>query len=96
METLPPIIRKNGFTYTQILRGVRSFVYEQRITPEIKYYEVFELRIQPAKTFPSGKSYTTMERFPGNEDFGEWAWTCRNYKRAYERYLELERNNPAC
>lgn len=95
MIPLPHKIRKNGFYYVQVLRGERSFIYEQRITPEIKYYEVFELRIQPAKTFPSGKSYPAKEKFPGNEDFGEWAWSCRTYERAYERYLEFEKCHPS-
>ena len=90
VEKLPLKLRKNGFNYTQVCRGWRSFVYEQLITPEIKYFEVFELRIQPERE-KFGKLYPTKERFPGNEDFGVWAWTCRTLEKAMERFNELEK-----
>jgi len=90
IEKLPLKLRKNGFSYTQVCRGWRSFVYEQSVTPEIKYYEVFELRIQPECEI-KGYFYPAKERFPGNEDFGKWAWTCRTLERAMERFNELER-----
>jgi hypothetical protein len=51
---------------------------------------VFKLRIQPEREI-FGKSYPEKERFPGNEDFGIWAWACRTLERAMERFNELER-----
>lgn len=89
-QPLPARLRKNACEYTLVPRGTRSAVYAQRITPEIEYYEVFELRIQPAKMLPSGKSYPAKERFPSNEDFGGWAWSCRTLERTMERFKELE------
>jgi hypothetical protein len=90
VKKLPLKLRKNGFIYTQVCRGVRSFVYEQTITPKIKYYEVFELRIQHEWEM-NGYFYPAKERFPGNEDFGIWAWTCRTLERAMKRFNELEK-----
>ncbi len=69
IEKVPSKLRKNGFTYSQICRGGRSFVYEQHVIPKITYYEGVKLRIRPeCEIF--GKSYPARERFPGNEDFG--------------------------
>ena len=89
IPSLPVKLRKNGFTYTQILRGVRSFVYAQHYTPNLTYYEVFHLRYSP-KLIINGKSYPKRERFPGNEDFGVWAWSCRTYDEAMKIFNKLE------
>ena len=86
--------RKSGFVYTQVLRGKRSCIYEQEVTPEIKYYEVFILQIRKEKTikFKAGdKKIEAGEMWPNNEAFGKWAWTCRTLERAMERFNELEK-----
>ena len=89
VEKVPIKLRKNGLTYTRICRGGRSFVYEQTITSIIKYYEVFELRIQPEWEI-NGYFYPAKERFPSNEDFGLWVWTYRTLDRAMEWFNQLE------
>lgn len=93
MKTLPLILRYHGFNYTQVLRGKRSCIYEQEVTPEIKYYEVFKLRERKERIViftGVDKKIEAGERWPRNEDFGEWAWSCRTLDRAMERFHELE------
>jgi hypothetical protein len=89
MITLPSKLRFHGFTYTQVLRGVRSCVYEQTVTQEIKYFEVFTIRIEPETTI-GGKFYPERERWPKDEDFGYTAWTYRDYEKALKKFNELE------
>ena len=91
IQPLPLKLSKNGFNYTQVLRGERSCVYEQMYFEEqgIKYYEVFLIKIQPQrKAFD--KEYPAKERFPNDEAFGKWAWSFRNYEDAKWRFDELE------
>lgn len=91
IKNLPVKLCKNGFNYTQVLRGKRSCIYEQMVCEEqgIKYYEVFQIKVRPQRNV-YGKEYPAKERFPHNEAFGEWAWTFRNYEDAKWRFDELE------
>jgi len=89
MKTLPIKLRKNGFNYTQVLRGKKSCIYEQEVSEGVKYYEVFKIRIKPER-YIKGKKVEAREWFPHDEAFGYWAWSCRTYERAYERFRELE------
>ncbi len=91
IRKLSLFLRKNGFNYTQVLRGDRSCIYEQMVSKEkgIKYYEVFLIRIQPQRKL-FGKEYPAKEKFPHDEAFGYWAWTFRNYEDAKWRFDELE------
>ena len=86
----PSTLRKNGFTYTQVCRGERSCVYEQLVTPEVKYYEVFIIKTR-AEEKQFGKVYPAREVFPSNEDFGATAWSCRTLEKAMRRFNEIER-----
>ncbi len=88
MNTLPLVLRKNGFTYTQVLRTDRTCIYEQPIAENLKYYEVFTVRISPERFF-KGKLFPESEVFPGNEDFGKTAWSCRSYEDALTRFNDL-------
>ena len=91
IKNLPVKLRKNGFNYTQVLRGERSCIYEQMVCEEkdIKYYEVFLIRVRPQRT-AFGKEFPAKERFPNDEAFGKWAWTFRSYEDAKWRFDELE------
>lgn len=89
MIPLSPIIRKNGFTYTQVCRGERSCIYAQNGTPELAYYEVFLIRHSRDKNI-NGKLIEARERFPKDEDFGITAWTYRNLKDAERRFEQIE------
>jgi len=89
VKTLPLTLCINGFNYTQILKGERSFIYRQDVTPEIKQFEVFKLMIKPAKIL-FGKEIPEREVFPSGANFGETAWSFRSYDIAKWRYDELE------
>ncbi|MCD4737450.1 MAG: hypothetical protein K8R53_15510 [Bacteroidales bacterium] len=89
-ETLAPIIHKNGFEYSLILRGKRSCIYKQRVGENCHYYEVFILKIKPERIV-NGKILIANEAFPHNEAFGEWAWSYRNYEKALEKFFHLEK-----
>ena len=75
MNPLPPVIRKNGFEYTLILRTERKCVYRQRVSENLYYFEVFVIRKKPGQIFGQGREYPQREAFPKNEDFGKSAWT---------------------
>lgn len=89
MKTLPLKLRKNGYEYTQVLRGERSCIYEQRVSESVQSYEVFLIKIKPEKKI-KGKIIPAREWFPHNEAGGEWFWTFRSYDRALWRFNELE------
>jgi len=94
MKTLPQKLRYNRFNYTLVLRGQRSCIYEQEVTPDLKYYEVFRIKIRKEKTIKIKgieKKIEAGEKWPRDEDFGVWAWTCRTLERAKERFNELEK-----
>ena len=52
-------------------------------------YEVFKIRVDKPKVV-FGISLPEREKFPGNEDFGKWAWTCPQLKNAMIKFNELE------
>ncbi len=92
IQTLPGIIHKNGFRYTQIWRGKTSCIYEQMVwEPDTIYYEVFLIKVKPAQTL-FGREIPPRERFPHNEAFGYWAWTYHNLRDAKRKFNELEKS----
>jgi hypothetical protein len=93
MITLPTIIHKNGFTYTQVLREGRKYIYQQTLTEKTSYFEVFIARINREHDF-SGIHFEEKELFPGNEDFGKTAWSCRTYMDAKIRFDKLRTGDP--
>lgn len=89
MEPLPLNLHKNTYDYTQLFRGTKSCMYEQRDSGPVVYFEVFLIRIKPERII-KGKKIPAKERFPHNEAFGDWAWSFRNYEEALWRFKELE------
>jgi len=92
MIPLSPIIHKNGYSYTQVYRGLRSCIYEQHVTPSVTYYEVFLIKISREKCI-NDKIIEARERFPRDEDFGYSAWTFSDFEKALRRYNELEKGD---
>jgi hypothetical protein len=88
MNTLPLILRKNGFNYTQVLRAGNKAIYAQTVTENLEYYEVFYIRERPDRVL-NGKLIKGGEAFPGNEDFGKTAWSLMTRKQAIKKYLSL-------
>ena len=89
MKPLPTIMRKNGFIYTQVCRGQKSCVYAQGVSEDEVYYEVFLIKIRPARPF-KGQIIEEHERFPHNEAFGAWAWNFPSREKALEKFEKLE------
>lgn len=91
MQLLKENIRKNGYDYRLLKKGERAFIYEQWDDEDhfIVAYEVFRLKISKAKEV-FGEIMPEREVFPGNEDFGVWAWSYRNLEKSYEKYNRLE------
>ena len=90
MKTLLLKFKKYGFTYVQVLRGKRSFVFEKKLTPEISYFEVFIRRVEPS-VYILGKFFDEREIFPRDEDFSKWAWCYSSLEDALKKFIELER-----
>lgn len=94
MKKLSESVNKNGYVYTQILRGEKGVVYSQRHTdPDIsgshEYFEVFKIKISPPKVV-FGVELPEKEKFPGDEDFGKWAWSFKCKDSAMERFNQIE------
>ena len=95
MELLPDEIKKNTFIYRLLKRGEKAMLYEQFCSDSEKViaWEVFKRKIdQPKEVF--GVQLGEREIFPGNEDFGKWAWAPSNYERALEIYDRIENSLP--
>jgi hypothetical protein len=91
MRLLEKTIRKNGYEYRLVAKGEKAFIYEQWDDEDnfTVAYEVFRLKVSKAKEV-FGDIMPEREVFPGNGDFGVWAWTYRNLEKAYEKYNQLE------
>ncbi len=87
MKILPQNIRKNGFDYDQVIRGAGYALYEQTVSENERYYELFEIRIRPEREF-RGELLEAREAFPHNEAFGSWAWTYPTLKEALTAMYE--------
>lgn len=77
MEYLQEEIRKNGFVYQFYKRGDKCMIYKQ-LDPsddmKLISYEIFKIKVdKPKEVF--GIKLGLREKFPGNEDFGKWAWS---------------------
>jgi len=86
---LPLSLRKNGFDYTLVKRGKRTYIYAQYVSPTVTRYEVFLIKIKPARTL-FGKEVKAREVFPPDKAFGYWAWCCWDLQAAMKRFNELE------
>lgn len=89
---LPPKLRKNGFDYYLVIRNEKVAVYMQRYTENVKYFEVFKIKVKPAVQF-KGKWLPEREAFPSDSDFGVTAWSYRNQVDAFRKLAELTRQN---
>ena len=87
---LPVTLRKNGYTYNQVVRGQRACIYEVMVSEGFQFFEVFRIRIR-AQTMISGKQLPAREIFPHNEDFGYRAFAFREYSEAFDKYLNREK-----
>jgi hypothetical protein len=87
---LPSILKKNGFIYTLVKRGIKTMIYEQRDGEIVVGYEVFKNIISKTKNI-SGKIISPRELFPKNDDFRFTAWAPRTLEEAIIKFDELEK-----
>jgi hypothetical protein len=89
MKQLPEKLRKNGFAYRLIRRGLRSCIYKQMVSESVRRYEVFQIKVRPERLL-YGKLIPAKEIFPHDEAFGYWAWCCWDLPAAMKKFNELE------
>jgi len=91
MDLLPEEIRKNSYVYRFLKRGEKAMMYEQFDANDERTvcYEVFKRKIDKPKVV-FGISLNEREIFPGNEDFGKWAWAICDKERALEKFESIE------
>ena len=95
IKLLPLKLRKNGFNYTQVIRGQKAAIYAQEVTKGITYFEVFLLKVKSKREIEIDNTIKTVdasERFPNDEAFGYWAWSFRTHDKAKAKFEELEEN----
>lgn len=105
-EKLPQTKTKNGYEYVQVARNAKAAVYEQKVEKEINGevgktvgFEVFQILVGKAYSLvqkhgnKKGQvyNYPAAEKFPGNEDFGKWAWSFVSKAAAMEKFEELSK-----
>ena len=89
MIPLDEIINKNNYTYTQVLKGKRYCLYEQRGVANMRCFELFKLKVLAPMEL-NGKKYEEREVFPKDKDFGKTAWTICDWEKALAKFNELE------
>jgi hypothetical protein len=89
MRILDNEIKKNGFDYVCILRGLKAFVYVQHQNGLPVAYEVFKRKINKDYEI-AGVQIEGGESFPGNEAFGKWAWSYKTEADAINKFQDLE------
>ena len=82
MKRLAKEIKKDGFNYTQMLRGNKYALYVQMLGVTIAGHEVFKIT-EKGNTTAFGRVFPACEVFPRSERFGTDAWSVgRNSKKA--------------
>lgn len=105
-EKLPTKKSKNGYLYKLIERNKKAAIYEQIVEKDINGepgttvgYEVFKIQIGNSYSLvqkhgnKKGQvyNYPAAEKFPGNEDFGKWAWCYTTKPAAMDKFEELSK-----
>ncbi|MBL0136943.1 MAG: hypothetical protein IPP86_00245 [Bacteroidetes bacterium] len=82
VQNLEPLRSKSGYSLTRVHESEKGFIYEEvfNASGKIHGYEVFK-RITFGAFSIAGKSFPAGTRYPGNEDFGKWAWSVHSSSR---------------
>jgi len=90
---LPIAFSKSGFIYTQLDKSDEAYLYEKKHAESgFVTYEVFEHK----ETFifedfdKKILSDRKKVRYPGNEDFGSWAYAITDFEKAEDKFNLLE------
>jgi len=89
MIPLPQNLTYNHYGYTQVLKGKRYCLYEQRGIANMRCFELFKIKVSREKKI-NGTIIEKKELFPRNEDFGYTAWTICDLDEALAKFNELE------
>ena len=81
MRKLEKIVKANHSVYKQVKREDHKAMY----VSEDGNYEIFKVIVKPAIVIFDNE-LPEREHYPGNEDFGKFAWCTRDRKRAEEIY----------
>lgn len=79
MKPLPKELKKKGFTYRQVVKTPKGYIYSQtHPSGTLIGYEVFLHKENTRHNCVS---------FPGDNAFGVWAWSVRTLEKA-KMYLD--------
>ena len=73
IKELKTVLRKGGFDYRLVYSNDLGYIYVQSDNGKTVAFEVFKRKIN---------TYFNCVSFPGNEAFGQWAWTYRTLDEA--------------
>ena len=93
MRLLEPEFKKRGFNYKLVTKNDSAFFYQISDGNDPRGFEVFKKKIsKPAITAMNGVeiSFEESERFPGNNDFGSWAWSYITLPFAMKRFESIK------
>jgi len=93
MRLLEPKFSKRGFNYKLVTKSDSAFLYQIFDGKESRGFEVWKKKIsKPATTVMDGVeiSFEESERFPGNNDFGSWAWRYITLPYAMKRFESIK------
>lgn len=81
-----------GMNFIQMFSNDKAYIYRVK-NKKIKKFEVFERRKTPVLYFEKNIYSDTefKEIYPQTEDFGVWAWTFSDIKKACEKFAEISR-----
>ena len=82
MIELKKEFKKKVGKFTQLFKDERVTIYsvEQKHADDdgtLLWYEVFRPTVRKGNNFTNNEDF---EKYPSNEDFGKWAWSCSNLK----------------
>ncbi len=87
-ELLPLNLKRCGYELKQLQRNDFAAMYSVTDieTQQPHGFEVFEIRIQEARTLANGIHFAHKEVYPNNEAFGNWAAAPRTLDRALQLF----------
>jgi hypothetical protein len=88
MKKLEEVIQIKGLGMSMKTTLVKRTKKKAMYLRDDMIYEVFRIKVSPPKTM-FGKDYPEREVYPGNEDFGSWAWCFSKKTEAEEIYKNL-------
>lgn len=77
----------NGFNFTKIKSSDTGFLYQISTDDNYTHYEIFERKLSPICLDFENRIYSNTEFkevYPKTKDFGDWAWTTKDFDRAIE------------